>query len=186
MDSQTSLSRQTIFLHWLIALFMISLLATGLYMEETKSYALYPLHKSFGVLLILFVLWRIYWRIKNGWPQPIRLYQPIEQLLSRVVHWLLIIGTILMPISGMMMSGFGGHGIPLFGLELIAPNPDPNNPKEVIALNETLASVGHVLHGLGGKLIIAAVLLHIAGALKHHIIDKDNTLKRMLGRSALN
>lgn len=182
MDTKLKLSKQTIVLHWLVAIGMIVMLAVGVYMEENKAYELYPLHKSFGVLIVAFVLWRIYWRAKNGWPTPVREYRPVEITLSKVVHWTLIIGTILMPISGMMMSGLGGHGIPFFGFELLARNPDPLDPSKVIALNETLAYVGKELHALGGNLLIAAVALHLAGALKHHMIDKDNTLKRMLGR----
>lgn len=88
-----------------------------------------------------------------------------------------------MPISGMMMSGLGGHGIPFFGLELLAPNPNPEDPTKVIALNEPLEKNGHFLHGLGGNILIGAILLHITGALKHHIFDMDGTLKRMKGET---
>lgn len=182
MDTQAQLSKQTVFLHWIVAIGVIALLAVGQYMHSFKVYELYPIHKSFGVLIVFFVLWRIYWRTKNGWLQPVRQYKPAEITLAKIVHWLLIIGTILMPVSGMMMSGMGGHGIPLFGLELLPRNPDPMDPSKVIPLNETLAGIGKAMHGLGGKLMMAAVLLHIAGALKHHLIDKDFTLKRMLGK----
>ncbi|MBF6057742.1 MULTISPECIES: cytochrome b [Thiomicrorhabdus] len=183
MDSTSKLSTATIALHWIVALGMISLIASGIYMHETEAFSIYPLHKSFGVLITLFVLWRIYLRIKNGWPTPVRQYKPLEIRLSKIVHWLLIIGTILMPVSGMMMSGLGGHGIPFFGLELLARNPSPENPKEVIAYSESLAFAGKVMHGLGGNILIAAITLHLLGALKHHFIDKDATLLRMLGKS---
>lgn len=182
MDTKERLSKQTIFLHWLVALGMIGMLASGVYMHEAKDYAVYDWHKSFGVLLVAFVLWRIYWRAKNGWPQPIREYRPLEMALAKVVKWVLMIGTILMPISGMMMSGLGGYGIPFFGMEFVAANPDPADPNKVMAINETLAQLGKTLHGLGGNLLILAVALHVAGALKHHIVDKDTTLKRMLGK----
>lgn len=183
MDTYQQLSKQTIFLHWIVAFFMIALLASGLYMAETETYSLYFWHKSFGVLIVAFVLWRIYWRIKNGWLTPVRQYAAWEMTLAKVVKWVLIIGTIMMPISGMMMSGLGGHGIPFFGLELLARNPDPADPSQVVPINETLAFVGKVIHGLGGKILIAAVLLHMAGALKHHFIDKDDTLNRMKGKT---
>lgn len=182
MDTATKLSQKTIVLHWIVAVGMIGMLMSGVIMEELHAYAVYPWHKSFGVLIVAFVLWRIYWRMKSGWPQPAREYSALEISLSKVVHWMLIIGTIMMPISGMMMSGFGGYGIPFFGLELVAANPNPESPEEMLAYNESLAQIGKVMHGLGGKLMIAAVLLHLAGALKHHFIDKDNTLKRMLGK----
>lgn len=181
MDTYHKLSKQTLFLHWVVAIGMIGLLAVGIYMAETKSYFLYDWHKSFGVLILFFVVWRILWRMKNGWLQPVSEYSAAEVTLSKVVHWVLIIGTLMMPISGMMMSGLGGHGIPLFGLEILSENPDPNNPGKVLAINETLAGAGKAMHGLGGNLIIGAIVLHIAGALKHHFVDKDGTLKRMKG-----
>ncbi len=178
-DTPNQLSPTTIALHWLVAIMMIGLLATGLYMEQNEIYALYPWHKSFGVLIAFFVILRILWRIKNGWPTPVSDYTAIERLLSKIVHYLLLIGTVLMPISGFMMSAMGGHGVDFFGIELVARNPDPADPQQVIPLNGALAQIGHVVHGLAGYTLIAAVALHMIGAFKHHIIDKDRTLLRM-------
>lgn len=183
MSGTAALSIKTRALHWLVGLSMIGLLSVGVYMHETESYALYPLHKSFGVLILPVILFRVVWRIKEGWPTAVGLYSVLEQRLSKIVHWLLIVGTALFPISGMMMSGAGGHGIPLFGLDLLAPNPNPENPEEVIPLNETIAGIGHEMHEILAWIIITALVLHIAGALKHHIVDKDATIRRMLGRS---
>lgn len=181
MDTYNKFSKQTVYLHWIVAIGMIALIAVGIYMNETETYALYPWHKSFGVLIFVFALWRIINRMKNGWPQPVSQYSPIEITLSKIVHWLLIIGTLLMPISGMMMSGLGGHGIPFFGLELLASNPNPDEPGKVIPLNKPLAGLGHELHEIGGDILIGAIALHILGALKHHIFDMDGTLRRMKG-----
>ncbi len=180
-DTHNKLSPSSVKLHWLVAIMMIALLSTGLIMEKLEWYAMYPWHKSFGVLIMVFVIWRVVWRIKNGWPSHAGDYTQIEKTLAKIVHWLLIIGTVMMPISGFMMSAMGGHGVALFGLELVARNPDPSNPAEVIVLNGSLAQAGHVMHGLGGNILIVAVVLHIVGALKHHIMDKDGTLRRMLG-----
>ena len=183
LDTREKLSSTTVALHWIVGLMMIALLATGIYMENTEAYALYPWHKSFGVAIGLFVILRVLWRYKNGWPQHVGNYSSTEKLLSKVVHYLLIIGTVLMPISGFMMSAMGGHGVDLFGLQLVAHNPDPNNPQDVIPLNGAMAGFAHTMHGLGGKLILAGVVLHVVGAYKHHLIDKDGTMRRMLGQS---
>jgi len=180
-DTQSKLSTNTLVLHWVVGIMMIGLLASGIYMEENELFSFYPWHKSFGVLIATFVVLRVIWRIKNGWPSPVRNYTNIEKLLSKIVHYILIIGTVLMPVSGFIMSSMGGHGVDFFGMELIARNPDPANPQEVIALNGTFAGMGHSIHKFAGITIIVAVILHIAGALKHHIIDKDATLRRMLG-----
>ncbi len=181
LDTRSKLSGNTIFLHWVVALMMIALLGTGVYMEHNELYALYPWHKSFGVLIFVFALWRVLWRMKNGWFAHVGDYSAMEKSLSKIVHYLLLIGTILMPVSGFLMSSLGGHGVALFGLELVARNPDPENMRQVIALNEPLAHFAHTMHGLGGKLIIAGVVLHVVGALKHHFVDKDGTIRRMLG-----
>lgn len=181
VDTQEKLSFNTILLHWVVGIMMIGLIATGVYMEENEAFAIYPWHKSFGMVIVLFVVLRVLWRIKNGWPLPVSDYTSFEKILSRIVHYVLIIGSVLMPMSGFIMSALGGHGVELFGLELVARNPDPANPKEVIALNESLADFGQNMHGLGGKLLIIAVLLHIVGAFKHHLVDKDGTLRRILG-----
>jgi len=181
LDSHSKFSSTTLFLHWVVGIMVIGLLATGIYMEENKAYALYPWHKSFGVLIATFVVLRVIWRFRNGWPSPVSDYTKIEKILSRLVHYLLIVGTVLMPVSGFMMSAAGGHGVDFFGLELATRNPDPVDPKKVIALNDALAGTAHSIHHYAGLAIIAGVVLHVAGALKHHVIDKDGTLRRMLG-----
>lgn len=181
LDTHSKLSPNTLILHWVVAVIMITLLATGIYMEENEFYPLYPWHKSFGVLITLFVALRVFWRIKNGWLSPVGDYSNIEKLLSKAVHYILIIGTVLMPISGFLMSAMGGHGVDFFGVELVARNPDPANPKEVIALNGSLAGTAHSMHKFAGILILFSVVLHVFGALKHHIIDKDGTLRRIFG-----
>lgn len=181
-DTVTSLSKTTRTLHWLVALFIISLLASGIYMAETKTYSIYYWHKSFGVIAMVLVLMRVAWRIKNGWPTPVSTYSAIEQLLAKVAHYILLIGSVLMPVSGFMMSAQGGHGVSLFSIELVARNANPENMRKVIAHNQELASLAHSIHHYLGLILIVVIILHIAGALKHHLVDKDNTLKRMLGK----
>lgn len=180
-DTENKLSRKTLVLHWLVGLTMIALLASGVYMAENEVFALYGLHKSIGIVIFFFALWRVVWRLRNGWPTTLGEPSPLLHGLAKLVHYLLIIGTVLMPLSGFVMSVMGGHGAALFGLELVAGNPDPVNPSEVIPLNGTLAGLAHQIHGLAGDLLIIGVVLHIVGAYKHHLVDKDGTLRRMLG-----
>jgi len=181
IDTESELSSNTLILHWVVGIMMIMLLAVGVFMKETEAYALYPWHKAFGVLIVLPVVLRVIWRVKSGWPPPVREYKKIEKILSKFVHYLLLIGTVILPISGFMMSAMGGHGVDLFGLELVPKNPDPVNPMEVIPLNGSVAGIAHELHSIAGYLIIIGVILHILGVLKHHILDKDGTLLRMMG-----
>lgn len=180
-DSQTKLSKTTIILHWVVALSIISLVSVGLFMSEYEVYSLYPIHKSIGMLIFLVIITRIVWRLKNGWPIPVSDGVKIEILLAKAVHWILIICTALFPISDMIMSGAGGHGLSIFGLDLLAANYDPVTHK-AISLNETIAGLGHSIHEILGYVIIIAVTLHVAGALKHHFIVKDRTLRPMLNK----
>jgi len=181
-DTVTQLSATTIGLHWLVAVSIIGLLLVGAYMVETKAYALYSWHKSFGVVVFLIVLVRVGWRITNGWPEPIREYPALERITAKVVYWVLILGTVLMPVSGFLMSSLGGYGVDVFGMELVARNPDLDNPTKVVAHNSDLAGLANSIHHWVGYILFTAVILHIAGALKHHLMDKDGTLSRMLGR----
>ena len=172
------LSHTTKIFHMLIAFGMLMMLALGIYMSETETFQLYPLHKSIGIVILILALIRVAVRIKEGWPQPLTPSSKIQLLLAKAVHWGLIITTVIFPVSGMMMSGGGGHGVFLFGLELIAPNSDPVSGK-AIAVNENIAAIGHEMHELLMLVLICLVLLHVAGAIKHQLMDKDGTLKRM-------
>lgn len=180
LDTQQQLSKTTIALHWVVGLSIIGLLAVGQIMESFEIYSLYPIHKAFGFLLFFVIMARVLWRLKNGWPVPLSQREQREQLLIKAMHWFLIIGTVLMPVSGFLMSALGGHGVDVFGLEIVARNPDPSNPQEVIALNPAIAGLGHEIHEILGKLMMLAVVLHIAGAIKHHR-SNDGSLRRMKG-----
>lgn len=181
-DTAEKFSAMTIVLHWAVGISIIALMAVGIYMEEFEAYELYPIHKSVGILVFLFAVERIIFRMINGWPKPVGEAPQWQEVVAKLTHWVLILATLLFPISGMMMSGAGGHGLAVFGWELLAANPDPANPQQMIPLNKELAGLGHQVHGILGNVMIAVILLHIAGALKHHIIDKDRTLLRMLGK----
>lgn len=185
MDTPSKLSKPTIVFHWLVAAMMITLLSVGIFMAETKSYGLYPIHKSFGMLILLLVLPRIVWRAMNGWPTAIGNIPAIQLTLAKTVHWVLLLGTLMMPLSGMLMSGLGGHGLSIFGLELLAANYDPVTQK-AIPINGSIASFAHTTHHWTGYILVASLVLHVAGALKHHFLDKDGTLRRMVGKDLNN
>lgn len=177
MGEVQALSITTRVLHGAIALGMISLLAIGIYMEEFEVFALYDWHKSFGFLVLILATIRVLWRIKEGWPSVIGNSSAAQQMVAKVIHWLLITITIVYPLSGVMMSVGGGHGLSFFGIELFAENI--NAAGETVAVNEGIAGLGHQLHGTLTWFVIAVIVLHIVGALKHHFIDKDVTIKRM-------
>lgn len=181
MDTQQKLSPFTITLHWIIALAIIAMLGVGFYMSIFEFYPLYDWHKSFGVVIFAVVLLRVWWRIKNGWPTPVREYPALEKQLARASHWVLIAGSVLMPVSGIIYSALGGWGIKVFGWVMVAGNKNPATG-QTEAIHAGLAELGQLTHEWVGYLMVGAVILHILGAFKHHLVDKDNTLLRMLGR----
>jgi cytochrome b561 len=182
VDTKEKFSPITITLHWLIAISIVCLLIVGFYMATAEVWSLYPIHKSFGIVVFVLAIVRILWRIKNGWPIPVRDYPAWEHKLAVLTHWILIIGTVVMPLSGFIFSGAGGYGVEVFGLTIAPSNPDPVNPGHVIPFNKEMSDGGHEVHELVGLMMAGVILLHVAGALKHHIIDKDRTLLRMLGK----
>lgn len=182
MDTQLTLSLTTRILHWLIAIGFIGLSALGIYMANTETWPLYHWHKSLGILLFVIIFLRVIWRLRQGWPVPLHVYQRREQQLAKITHWILLLGTIAMPITGMIYSGSSGNGFGIFGWTLIQATPDPTNPGTVIPYSETLTQIGETAHEIIGYALVIAILLHIAGTIKHHVFDKDRTLLRMLGK----
>lgn len=175
MDTRSKLSHPTVLLHWLIAVAMIGSLAFGLYLEDLPRSpdkgALIGIHKSVGVLILLFAFYRVLHRLRNKLPQPLTASPRWQHRAANAAHILLLIGTVLMPVSGITMSIGGGHPVGVFGLQLIAGGEG----------NELIKDIGRTAHGLGGKLLILVIVIHVVGTLKHHFIDKDGVLKRMLG-----
>ncbi len=177
-DTRERLSYVTLGLHWVIAFGMIALIAFGIYIEDLsrgpEKFELIGLHKSFGIILFGAALLRLFWHSKKGFPLPLSAQCNWQETLATTMHWTLLIGTLLMPVTGVMMSIGGGYPVGVFGLEFIARS------EEKI---EILSKAGHLIHEFGGNLLIAVILLHIAAAFKHEWLDRDGTLSRMLGRS---
>ncbi len=177
-DTHRRFSGLTVSLHWIIALGMITLIAFGLYIEGLprgpEKGQLIGLHKSFGIVIFVLALLRIGWRFVNRFPRPLSTLPTWQENLAKLAHWVLILGTILMPVSGVIMSVGGGHPVGVFGFELIARSD---------VENETMNQIGHAMHGLGGKLLILFIVLHVVGALKHQLIDKDGTMQRIFGKT---
>ena len=170
-DTKEKLSLLSIALHGLIATIVIGLIIMGMD---------YPIiHKSLGLLVIIPVIIRIRWRIKNGWPIPLNNKVNFEKILAKTAHWILIIGSFLLPITGIIMSIYGGYGLDIFGYVLLPENYDPNRPELIMPVNQVISGIAHTLHDLVADIMIVVISLHIIGALKHHFVYKDRTLRRM-------
>ena len=177
IDTREQLSPLSVALHWLIGLAMIGMVIFGLVLEDmpkgdTKS-ALIALNMSIGVLVLVFAAWRLVRRMRLGLPEHVGIYRAWELGLAKVIHYFLLFATIALPISGIVMTVGRARPVDVFGMPLI--------PKLLAEKNVLLANAGGATHAILGKLILLAIAFHIAGALKHHIMDRDVTLRRMLG-----
>ncbi|NVK37300.1 MAG: cytochrome b [Gammaproteobacteria bacterium] len=172
------LSKTTILLHWLTGIFLLVVLGLGLYMDELPKgpdkFEIMGIHKSLGLAFLFVALIRVVWRIREGSLPALNVQQTWQDTMAKGIHLFLLLATVLMPVSGLMMSIGGGHGVTFFGSELIAKG------EEI----KWMGGLGHELHEIGASLIILALLLHIAGALKHEFKLKDGMLSRMLGKKS--
>lgn len=187
-DKVEQLSATTIALHWLVALCMLSMPGVGYAMVRFELWSLYPWHKSAGVLVFVLALARVAWRLRQGWPRPVGEAEGavarLERQLAKIVHWTLLVATLAMPLTGMIFSGASGHGFGTLGFELVDGQHDPANPGQVIAYSAAWAALGQSLHVWIAYVLAGAFVLHVAGAFKHHLLDRDGTLRRMLGGAA--
>ncbi|MGN7439076.1 MAG: cytochrome b [Alcanivorax sp.] len=161
--------------HWLVGLGFIGLIAFGFYIANVEfapgtkgPYMMY--HKSLGVLFLAFASWRVLWRIFQGFPNPASDLKTWEHILAKVTHWLLLLSLLIMPISGIVMNLFSGRDLAVFNWFTI---PGLNK-------SEGIAGAANFMHHNAPYLISALILLHVIAALKHHFIDKDATLTRMI------
>ncbi len=167
--------------HWVTAILIVAAFALGLvanawpYDEAgqlaTKAW-LFSAHKTLGVGIFFVSLGRIGWALTHRHPPPLHPRRRLETLAAATVHWALYISLVAVPLTGWIhhaaTTGFAPIWWP-FGQTL------PFIPQDA-RVEHTASS----LHLAFTKILAAAILLHVAGALKHHLIDRDDTLRRML------
>ncbi len=163
------------FFHWAIALLIIGLVGVGIFMtnmppSDTKWF-IYGVHKALGILALALVFTRLVWKIITPSPALLKGIPGWQNKAAMGTHHLLYLFMFLSPLSGVVMSIFGGHDINFFGLFSIP----------AITEGKTLtAGIAHEVHEYVGYLWLPLLAFHIGAALYHHFFIKDNTLKRML------
>lgn len=169
-------------LHWLAALCVLVAWGLGITLDDLpkrfEPRALW-VHETVGLALLAIVLVRIAWRLGGNPPPPAlpgSLSSPMtrwSQPLSHGVHWLLYGLMIAVPVIGIVLTFARGQSLPLFGLAEIA-SPWPRDR----ALARTIKGI----HELAANITILLATIHVAAALVHHYVLKDDTLRRMLPR----
>lgn len=162
------------FNHWLSALIIIGMLAVGFYFNDLprgdeKSYWL-RLHIGTGGLVFLFLLFRVFWRVIVKSPNPVD-QQKSLQLISQIVHWLLLISVLIMAVSGPLLIWSRGADINVFGWFAI-----PTPIGEMHDLHEWMEEI----HEIAAKVLFVTLLIHVAGALKHLVTGKKEVMARIV------
>jgi len=164
-------------MHWVFAVLILSIIGVGWYMvgldkSVSYKYDLYHLHKSFGVLVIFLLVARLAIRWMSRIPPLPKSMPESEQKLGKLAHVLLYVFMFVVPASGYLMSNASGRDVPLFNL--VMPS--------VIGKSSELAGFFHDAHGIVAYTLLAIIVVHTLGALKHRFFDKpeNDVLHRMM------
>ena len=183
MNSQIKVDKYSLILrilHWLTAVIIISLLVIGTYMADidpdaANKYDLYPIHKAFGMIALLLVMFRLPARVKGPIPTPVESFKKWEHQLSHLVHIGLYVAMISMTWSGYLMSSTYAYadGVDIFGL-FVVPDITPKS--------EYWNDIAHQIHTFTAWSFVVLLSLHLAGVVKHRFVDgkENDVLKRMI------
>ncbi|MES1201348.1 MAG: YceI family protein [Pseudomonadota bacterium] len=184
-----------ILLHWAIAFAIVGQIALGWWMGDAMSdparraqaFAAIQLHKSIGLTILALSLIRLGWRLSHRAP-PLPEHMPAwERLVARASHWLFYAIIILYPMTGWLYvstgwSAFDNHAFDVptyyFGLFHVPHLFGLNHASD--ATRSALAHTMFFTHEKLAWLTIAVLVLHVAAALKHHFVNRDEVLAHMV------
>lgn len=176
-NTDTSWGAVAIGVHWIVALAVAGLFGLGLWMVELNYYSPWyhdapAIHKAVGILVLLAMAFRVLWRFTNATPEPLPSLSRFEIKASEAVHGILYLLIFAVLVTGYLISTAADKPVEVFGLFSVPAliSGLPNQEDVAGEVHEWLA------YGLA-----AFVGLHAAAALKHHFVDRDATLRRMLG-----
>ena len=161
-------------LHWIIVLLIINQWLIAERADDLAGLAkLQALawHKSFGITIFMLAVVRLVWRWTNPVPSLEGFTKSWERLLAHLSHLLLYGLIFALPITGWLMSSAKAYSVSWFHLFQL---PD------LIGKSQPMFELMHDTHKILFKVLVGVAVLHAAGALKHHFIDRNDVLKRML------
>lgn len=185
-DTQKIFGIFSIFLHWVTAVSVLVLLATGLVSLYYLWFATgarggigwfdMNLHVALGSISIPFIIARVWWRVAEGHPEEPRQHPFLEKLTA--LNWpIMLVLIVVCFITGVYLVLLHGNSLEWFGR---IPLHEPIYPKWVPQMNEFHTAVILPIHIWASIALGGIIAVHIAGALKHWIVDGDGVLERIL------
>lgn len=163
------------FLHWLIVTLIILQVILANIAEDLpigmRKLAMFARHKSVGITILVLAVLRLAWRWSNPHPALPDTLKPYERRLATFTHVALYVLLFAMPLTGWMMSSARGFPVSYFGFFQL---PD------FVPKNNSLYDFMKATHDTLALALYAIVSLHVAAALKHHFLMRDDVLRRML------
>lgn len=164
--------------HWTMAGLLAGLVVLGLYMAQLPDVGfdktkirLVLLHKELGILALMLAALRLAWRIGNALPKLVAGLPEWQQIAARFVHLCLYALMFAQPITGWVMSSAAGIPVSFFGLLYL---PD------LVHYNDHLFRFLLAVHQWLGYALTVLVAVHVGAALEHHLVRRDETLRKML------
>jgi cytochrome b561 len=163
-----------ILLHWSVALVIVVVVALGLYLEsldlgDTKNLVL-ATHKSIGLTILGLMCVRVAWRLTHPAPPLPATMSQLQRWLANMTHVALYVVAFAMPLSGYTSVAARGRDTEFFGLFLVPT---------WVPLDRAWSNASETAHVYGQYVLYALVAAHVAAALYHHFIVRDDVLKRM-------
>jgi cytochrome b561 len=173
-NSPTQYGAPARFFHWAIAILVIvtipiawTMLRVG---EGPLQNLLFVVHESIGLSIFTLAILRVIWRFIEPPPALPASVPPGRALIAHINHWLLYLVIFLMPVTGYLSVVAGGYPLNFFALF---------NVPRLVEKHESLAKFTESVHLALQYAVYALVLLHVAAALHHHLVQRDGVLRRM-------
>lgn len=167
-------TRTAVALHWMVGALVATAFVLGWIMADMHTSPLklemFSLHKWIGITVLALFFVRLLWRLTHPAPPALPM-AAWQHHAAQAAHGLLYALLLIQPLTGWLYSSASGHPVVFLG---ILPLPD------LIAKNPTLAPSLRELHETCAWVMVTVIGLHVLAALKHHYVDHDDTLRRML------